>query len=82
MLGFADDAYAVAEHYTPDPDQSGSFLFAPDTAALRRDPRFMQLADKFGLVAYWRKTGKWPDFCAEPNLPYDCKQVAAKLPHS
>ena len=33
---------------------------------------------RFGLVDYWRATGKWPDFCAEPGQPYDCKAEAAK----
>ena len=49
------------------------FLFVPNTAAMRRDPRFMALAARIGLVDYWRSTGHWPDFCAEPGLPYNCK---------
>lgn len=28
---------------------------------------------------YWRKSGKWPDFCFRPDLPYDCKAEAARL---
>jgi hypothetical protein len=31
----------------------------------------MPLAAKIGLVDYWEQSGKWPDFCAEPGLPYD-----------
>jgi hypothetical protein len=31
------------------------------------------------LLDYWRASGKWPDFCFEPDLPYDCKAEAAKL---
>ena len=54
-------------------------LFATQTIAMRRDLRFMQLMQRFGLVDYWRSTGHWPDFCSEPGLPYDCKAVAAKL---
>jgi len=54
-------------------------LFGAQTAGMRRDPRFMQLMQRFGLVDYWRSTGHWPDFCSEPGLPYDCKTVAAKL---
>jgi hypothetical protein len=55
------------------------FLFVSETAAMRRDPRFMALAARIGLVDYWRATGHWPDFCAEPGLPYDCKAEAARL---
>lgn len=45
----------------------------------RQDPRFMQVGERAGLIDYWRRTGKWPDFCFEPDLPYDCKKEAAKL---
>ena len=39
----------------------------------------MPLAARFGLVDYWRTTGVWPDYCRDPDLPYDCKVDAAKL---
>jgi tetratricopeptide (TPR) repeat protein len=54
-------------------------LFLRGNAPMRRDPRFMSLAAKFGLVDYWRSTGHWPDFCSEQGLPYDCKAEAARL---
>ena len=31
------------------------------------------------LVDYWRKTGRWPDFCAAPALAYDCRAEAARV---
>ena len=80
-LGLVDDAFRMADGYA----QAGmtgfsspAFLFSPGAASMRRDPRFMTLAAKLGLVHYWRSTGKWPDFCAEPGLPYACKAEAAK----
>lgn len=54
-------------------------LFRPHMRSIRADPRFMALSAKLGLLAYWEKTRVWPDFCSEPQLPYDCKQEAAKL---
>jgi hypothetical protein len=39
----------------------------------------MPLVARIGLVRYWTESGKWPDFCFEPDLPYDCKAEAAKL---
>ena len=80
-FGFNDDAYAVVANYSPAKMagiDSPTLLFGPDNA-LRRDPRFIRFAARLGLVDYWRSTGKWPDFCAEPGLPYDCKTEAAKL---
>ena len=43
------------------------------------DPRFMRLAQRLELLDYWQSSGRWPDFCSEPKLPYDCKKVAAQL---
>jgi len=54
-------------------------LFRPALAEVRRDPRFIGIAKDLGLLDYWRQSGKWPDFCSEPDLPYDCKKEAAKL---
>ena len=54
-------------------------LFRPWIAPARRDPRFIRLAKGIGLVDYWQTSGKWPDFCREPDLPYDGKAEAAKL---
>lgn len=79
LMGFVDDAFSVAVRYSPNPSDSPDFLFEPATEALRRDRRFIALAAKFHLPEYWRKTGVWADFCAQPNLPYDCKKEAAKL---
>lgn len=79
VLGFDDDAFAIGARYTPGPFDGTSFLFGPETAGLRRDPRFMQLAARFRLIDYWRRTRHWPDFCREPGLPYVCTQEAAKL---
>ena len=54
-------------------------LFRPAFRDFRKDRRFIPLAARFGLVDYWRTTGVWPDYCRDPDLPYDCKVEAAKL---
>lgn len=53
-------------------------LFRPSFEQFRRDPRFMAVAGKIGLADYWLSTGKWPDYCRQTDLPYDCKREAAK----
>jgi hypothetical protein len=53
------------------------FLFVSVTEEMRRDARFMALAGRIGLVDYWRETGHGPNFCSEPDLPYDCPAEAA-----
>ena len=54
-------------------------FFRPALRKFRLDPRFFQVAQRAGLLDYWQKSGKWPDFCTEPELPYDCKAEARKL---
>jgi hypothetical protein len=80
-LGFVEDALKLAQRWEPNAAglSPNVFMFGPLTKNLRRDPRFMQLAARIGLVDYWRTSGHWPDYCSEPGLPYDCKAVAAKL---
>jgi len=84
-LGDLDGAFTLAGTLLrPNDPRQGltitrKFLFRSSAAGMRRDPRFMPLAAKVGLVDYWEKSGKWPDFCAEPGLPYDCRAAAKAL---
>jgi tetratricopeptide (TPR) repeat protein len=57
-------------------DFDSAALFSPEAAAFRRTPAFMTLANTIGLGRYWKASGKWPDFCAEPGLPYKCQDLA------
>lgn len=54
-------------------------IFRSSFRSLHNDPDFMRIVHRFGLTDFWQATGKWPDFCARPDLPYDCKAEAAKL---
>lgn len=45
-----------------------SLISAPSTAPLRRDERFLEIADRLGLRDYWRG-GALPDFCRKPAEP-------------
>lgn len=63
-------------------DQAGAMtgmLFRPTLKKFRSNPRFIRVADHLGLLKHWQNSGKWPDFCSEPDLPYDCRAEAAKL---
>ena len=62
-LGFTDDAFVIAARYQiTSCNCVESVLFFTLTAPLRRDPRFMQLAERLGLDDYWRSSGHWPDY--------------------
>jgi hypothetical protein len=77
-FGRVDDVYQMLEDPSFQPFIARDVLFRPDFAAVRADPRFMQVAARLGLVRYWRESGYWPDFCSTESLKYDCKKEAAQ----
>ena len=78
-LGFTDEAFRLASEIPPSAQSDDlSSLFTPLNAPLRQDPRFMALAARLGLTAYWTASAKWPDFCTASDLPYACATEAAK----
>lgn len=63
-------------------DQAASVTdvaFRPAVREFWHDPRALTYAKRIGLLQYWQSSGKWPDFCADTDLSYDCKKEAAKL---
>lgn len=75
-LGDREAAFALAGRAMG--AQGETMVFPADLAAapafrdLRYDPRYLRLMAHSGLLTYWRQTGVWPDFCADPRLPYAC----------
>ena len=75
-----DEVFRLINRLEPADVALGSYiLFRPTLADVRRDPRFMVVAKRIGLISYWQKSGTWPDYCYDPKLPYDCQKEAAKL---
>lgn len=90
MVGNLDEAFELArQHFSTRPTElsieqpiGGAgryFIFMPSSRAMRHDIRFIALARDIGLTDYWLETGRWPDFCSDPDLPYDCRAEAARL---
>jgi tetratricopeptide (TPR) repeat protein len=86
-LDRVDQAFALLERIDktlpPQMDQAQanpgtSFLFAPETTPLRADARFWDVATRLGLVGYWTRRDKWPDFCGREYALQDCRTLAAK----
>ena len=57
----------------PDGTAPLEFITSPAAAPLRRDLRYLQLAQRVGLLAYWR-SGRPPDFCPKRPEPI-CAQL-------
>ncbi|HSD75563.1 MAG TPA: winged helix-turn-helix domain-containing tetratricopeptide repeat protein [Steroidobacteraceae bacterium] len=71
-LGEADRAIDAAMRLVDEPtDFDVEFLFARETAPLRRHPRFGELITRIGLDRYWDRYG-WPDVCARKGHRIEC----------
>jgi hypothetical protein len=46
-----------------------AYLFIPQTAAMRADPRFRDVVERIGLLQYWRSQHHAPDFCLTEKTP-------------
>jgi tetratricopeptide (TPR) repeat protein len=78
-FGRTDDVFAwMTNTPTAQVAATSYVFFRPAFDRVRRDLRFMAMARRIGLADYWLKSGKWPDYCQDPALPYDCKAEAAK----
>jgi TolB-like protein/DNA-binding winged helix-turn-helix (wHTH) protein/Tfp pilus assembly protein PilF len=78
--GLNDAAFDLArERIALDDAFFRTVLFKPAFRAGRHDPRVMELFEATTQLDYWLQTGKWPDFCAEPELPYDCEEAARRF---
>ena len=82
LAGLGETRRAIAaanlalDHQLLDP----RFLFTPVMRDVRRDPGFVGLASRMGLIRYWRETGKRPDFCTDRAASSECTpQLLAAL---
>jgi DNA-binding winged helix-turn-helix (wHTH) protein/TolB-like protein len=71
-LAATKQAIEIATAAADDQRLEAWFLFTPVTRNMRQDPGFVGLADRMGLIKYWRETGKRPDFCVEPARRSEC----------
>jgi hypothetical protein len=79
VLGRPELALEALDRIGDSPIPDVEVLFNSYWAPVRADPRFMRFTTRQGLAAIWKATGHWPDFCAEPGLPYDCRQEVSRL---
>ncbi len=76
LLGDADSALRIAEDYKLVDDYHYHYqlanIWSPQTAVIRRDPRFGELMQRWGFVDYWRQFGP-ADLCAISNGSVQCR---------
>ena len=54
---------------------SRSWLFNPAMAGVLRDPSFPAVADRLGLMKYWKATHRKPDACSTRQPPPFCRMI-------
>jgi hypothetical protein len=74
-----DGAFALTDGLRGWADPGAAVLLRPHSRPLQHDPRFMPLMQRLGLLDAWAESGLWPDFCASPGMPYDCRLEAKRL---
>jgi hypothetical protein len=50
-------------------------LYHPALEAARRLPGFERIFEREGLMAYWRETGRPPEFCFRADAPSYCAKL-------
>lgn len=74
-LGQMDRAYQISEQLIEEQAETWSvYLWQPDFAAFRADPRFIGLVEKLGLPGIWRSLGP-PDICERRPAESFCLQL-------
>ena len=54
---------------------AASYVFYPSMAGARRDPTFPGLAQRLGLMRYWKTTHTKPDVCSAKAPPPFCRMI-------
>jgi tetratricopeptide (TPR) repeat protein len=83
-FGYVDEALEIGLQANfgpasdaPDPRGTDAYnppvMFAAAMPEIRRDPRFVAICARLGLVEYWRTTDLWPDCVGEVAPYYDFK---------
>lgn len=82
QFGRKDEVLDILLHYNggEGAGYAAEVLFRPALHEVWRDPRSIAAAARLRLLHYWETSGRWPDFCSDPKLPYDCKSEASKIP--
>jgi len=59
--------------------RESGILLRPAFTKARQDPGIVEYFAKTGQLEYWLQSGSWPDFCSDPELPYDCQEAAQQV---
>lgn len=73
-LGANAQALKAIEAFS-DRTDARAWLFFPSMEGARADAAFPGVAQRLGLIAYWRATHTRPDFCSAKGAPPVCRMI-------
>ena len=74
LLGDYDNAMAMIETFSEGAPGVGTVIHYAEFYELWKTDRMWAVADRFGLIEYWRTTGKKPDICFTEAIRPICDQ--------
>ena len=78
MVGDYDSAMDLIETFSEDAPGVGVVLHYAEFRELWKTDRMWKVAERFGLVEYWRTTGKKPDMCFSTEIGPICNSKIGK----
>jgi tetratricopeptide (TPR) repeat protein len=76
-VGYVDEVFdLVLQRLAVDDIWMRGGLFRRSFESIRANPAVMAWFEAGTQRDYWLETGRGPDFCREPSLPYDCAEAA------
>jgi DNA-binding winged helix-turn-helix (wHTH) protein len=72
LIALGDDEEAFRQLQAVVDHNGTGYLFTTRLKGYRRDPRYAAILERSGLMAYWRKSGRRPVLCTEPDPPAFC----------
>lgn len=76
VLGASHEAFQIAARIATTTTYPGpSFLWDRNMREVLAEPGFPALAERLGLLEYWRTTGSRPDVCSDNAPPPFCRMI-------
>jgi thioredoxin-like negative regulator of GroEL len=75
QLGLVHEAFQIATRRAAREYPGPSLFWYPSMRATLSDPGFPAVAERFGLMKYWRATHARPDVCNEKKPPPFCRMI-------
>lgn len=74
-IGDSREAMAILTPQTLKREPAMDYVLDPQVAPLRTDPAWIEMLKQRGMIYYWRKSKKAPEFCKSAKAPPVCQMI-------